>query len=283
MMKENKKIVVGIIGGTGQMGQWFKKFFQENGYEVLVAGRTTKLTHEECAKQSNVVVVSVPIDVTIETIKNIGPFVKKDGLLMDLTSIKEDPVKAMKRNSKAEVIGTHPVFGPNVSSIKDQTMVLCPGRGKKWLTWLKNILEKNGAKIKITKPKHHDKMMGVIQGVIHFSSITISHTLKELGISVEESQEFSSPIYKLRLDMVGRILNQDPKLYANIEILNKRSKKAIKTYLKTSNRLLKTIQKKDVNGFVRYFEEAAAYLGNFKKEAEEYSNYVIEKIIERKK
>jgi len=24
------KIIVGIIGGTGQMGQWFKKFFEKN-------------------------------------------------------------------------------------------------------------------------------------------------------------------------------------------------------------------------------------------------------------
>ena len=265
------------------MGQWFKKFFEQNDCEVLVAGRTTKLTHEECTKQCDVVIVSVPIDVTVETIKKIGPYVRKDALLMDLTSVKEDPVKAMKRNSRAEVIGAHPVFGPSVSSIKDQTVILCPARGKKWLVWLKRILEKNGAKIKITKPKHHDQMMGVIQGVIHFSSITISHTLKELGIGVKESQEFSSPIYKLRMDMVGRILNQDPRLYADIEILNKRSKKAIKTYIKTSNRLLKIIQKKDIGGFIKYFEEAADYLGDFKKEAEEYSNYVIEKIIERKK
>ena len=277
------KVKVGIIGGTGQIGQWFKRFFEENNCEVLIAGRKTALTHEECAKKADVVIISVPISVTSEVIKKVAPLVRKDALLMDLTSIKEEPVKLMKKYSKAEVIGTHPVFGPSVSSIRDQTIVLCPARGKKWFSWLKNILKDNGAKIKITKPKHHDQMMAVIQGVIHFSSITISHTLKELGIGVKESEEFSSPIYKLRLDMVGRILNQDPQLYADIEISNPRVKKAIKTYLKTSKRLSKIIQNKDKESFVKYFKEAADYLGDFKKEAEEYSNYIIEKLIERKK
>ena len=143
------EIKVGIIGGTGQMGQWFKRFFQDNGCEVLIAGRSTELTHEECAKQSDVVIVSVPIDSTIEIIKKIGPLVRKDALLMDLTSVKEEPIKAMKKFSKAEVVGAHPVFGPSVSTIKDQTVVLCKGRGKKWFKWLESILDKNGAKLKV--------------------------------------------------------------------------------------------------------------------------------------
>ncbi|MFH2028361.1 MAG: prephenate dehydrogenase/arogenate dehydrogenase family protein [Nanoarchaeota archaeon] len=278
-----KKITVGIIGGTGEMGQWFKRFFENNGCEVLIAGRTTEISHEECAKKADVVVISVPIHSTLEVIKKVGPLIRKDALLMDLTSIKEEPVKAMKKYSKAEVVGTHPVFGPSVSSIKNQTMILCKGRGKKWFLWLEKILRDNQAKLKITTPKHHDEMMAVIQGVVHFSSITIAHTLKDLDISVKESQKFSSPIYKLRLDMVGRILNQDPRLYADIEILNPKAKKAIRTYINTSKILLKKIQDKDIDGFVNYFNEAADYLGDFKKEAEEYSNYLIDKLVRRKK
>ncbi len=277
------KTIVGIIGGKGQMGQWFKNFFEANNCRVLLAGRRTKLTHISCAKKADVVVISVPIDATIDVIKKIGSYVREDAVLMDLTSIKEGPVKAMRKYSKSEVIGAHPVFGPGASSIESQTVVLCKGRGKKWFLWLKNLLEKNGARIKITSARHHDEMMAVIQGVIHFSSITISHTLRELGIDVKESQEFSSPIYKLRLDLVGRILNQDPRLYANIEILNLRAKKAIKSYLKTSNRLLKIIENKDTQSFVEYFKEAADYLGDFKKEAEECSNYLIERLVERGK
>jgi prephenate dehydrogenase len=277
------KVTVGIIGGTGHMGQWFKRFFQKNGCKVVIASRKTKLKPEECAAKSDVVVITVPIGSTVPVIKKIAPHVRKESLLMDLTSLKIDAVKAMLRYSKSEVIGTHPVFGPSVGSIKDQTVVLCPARGKKWMKWLKSILVKNKAKIKVTTPAKHDKMMSVIQGIMHFGSISICHALKELGVNIKESQEYSSPIYKLRMDMVGRILNQDPKLYADIEISNPETKNAIKAYLKNAKQLYKIIKRKNSEKFVSYFKEAAKYLGDFKKEAEDYSNYLIEKLVERKK
>ena len=88
-------------------------------------------------------------------------------------------------------------------------------------------------------------MMAIIQGMMHFSSISICHAIKELGVGIDETQQFSSPIYKLRMDMVGRILNQDPKLYADIEILNPATINALKAYLKNANQLLSIIEKKD--------------------------------------
>jgi prephenate dehydrogenase len=279
----NKDLTIGIIGGTGLMGKWFKRFFESQGYNVLVASRKTTLSVEDCAKKSDVVIVSVPMDTTLDVIKKVAPLVKKEGLLMDFTSMKVSPFNAMMKYAECEVIGAHPVFGPGVKSLANQTIVLCPGRGEHWLDWLKKIFLKNGAKLKITTAEHHDKMMSVIQGVIHFSSITISHVLKELEIDIDESQDFSSPIYKLRMDMVGRILNQDPYLYANIEIMNQETPKALKAYLKTCNKLYNIIEKKDTESFVNYFKEAADYLGDFKEEAEEYSNYLIDKLVERKK
>jgi prephenate dehydrogenase len=277
-----KNPIIGIIGGTGLMGQWFKRFFENQGYTILIASRTTKLNMEDCAKQSDVVIISVPIDVTVETIKKVAPLVKKDSLLMDMTSLKVEPVKTMLKYSVCSVVGTHPMFGPGVEKIRNQKVVVCPGRGKKWQKWLINVLKNEGASIKIATPAEHDKMMSVIQGVMHFSSITISHVLKELKIDIFESQDFSSPIYKLRMDMVGRILNQDPKLYADIEIGNPKTMKALKTYLKTSKKLYNVVKQKNTNEFIKYFNEAADYLGDFKKEAEDYSNYVINKLVYKK-
>lgn len=277
-----EKPIIGIIGGTGLMGQWFKRFFENQGLKVLIASRSTELSIVECSKQSDIVIISVPIESTIEIIKKVAPLVKKEGLLMDMTSMKVKQVKTMVKYSKCGVIGMHPVFGPGVKDLKNQTIVLCPARGKKWLRWVERSFLDGGAKLKITTPAEHDKMMSVIQGVIHFSSITISHVLKELNIDIIGSQEFSSPIYKLRMDMVGRILNQDPRLYANIEIQNPKTPKALKVYLKTCRKLYGIIKAKDTEAFVSYFNEAADYLGDFKREAEEYSNYLIDKLVDRK-
>lgn len=272
-------ITVGIIGGTGQMGRFFKKLFEKNNCKVLISSRKTKLKPEDCAKQSDVVLISVPIDATIKVIKKVAPYVNKNSLLIDSTSIKKEPVEAMRRYSKCEVIGMHPVFGPNVSSLKNQTIVLCPARTKKWLKWLVNIFEKNGAKIKLTTPEKHDEMMSIIQGLNHFSALAVAHAMKNLGISIEESLEYTSPVYKLRMVMVGRILNQDPNLYANIEIMNPKNKKALAVFESSSKKLQKIIETKNTEEFLKYFNECAEFFGSFKKEAEKMSDYLIGQMV----
>src|SRR3989338_773353 len=115
------KIKVGIIGGTGKLGQWFKKFFEKNNCEVLIASRKTKLKPKECAKLCDVVIICVPIDITVKIIKQIAPYVREDALLADFTSLKKKPVNAMLKYSKAAVIGMHPVFGSSAKTIKNQT------------------------------------------------------------------------------------------------------------------------------------------------------------------
>jgi len=274
-------ITVGIIGGTGQMGQFFKRFFEQNGCKVLISSRTTKLKPKDCAKKSDVVLVSVPIYATVNIIKKIAPHINKNSLLIDTTSIKKEHVSAMLKYAKCGVIGMHPVFGPNVSSLKNQTIVLCPARARKWLSWIVNIFEKNGAKLKLTTPEKHDEVMSIIQGLNHFSTLSTAHAMKILGIDIEESLEYTSPIYRLRMAMVGRILNQDPNLYASIEIMNPENKKVLSVYIGSCKKLQRIIETKDTKGFLEYFNECSEFFGNFKKEAEEMSEYLIEKMVER--
>ena len=113
-MKDNP--IIGIIGGTGVMGQMFKRFFEDQGFKVLIASRKTDLSIEDCARSCDVVIISVPINVTIKIIERVGPLVKKEGLLMDLTYLKVGPVKAMLQSSSCSVLGAHPVFGPGLSA-----------------------------------------------------------------------------------------------------------------------------------------------------------------------
>ena len=83
--------------------------------------------------------MAVPISATADIIKRVGPLLTKDQLLMDLTSLKREPVKLMLANSNAQVIGCHPLFGPQLKDVSGQNVVLCPARGKKWLGWLKGV------------------------------------------------------------------------------------------------------------------------------------------------
>ncbi|MFH1565382.1 MAG: prephenate dehydrogenase/arogenate dehydrogenase family protein, partial [bacterium] len=275
MTTKNPK-TIGIIGGTGAMGKWFAKFFKEQGYNVLISDVKTKLTNKELASKSDVVIFSVPIDKTESVIKEVAPFAKSGSLLTDLTSIKEAPIKAMLTAPKnIEVIGMHNIFGPTVPSIQGQTVVLCPARGKNWLPWLKNVLTKQGARIKITTAKKHDQAMGVVQALTHFTAITTGMVLKELNIDIKENLSFVSPVYRLSMDEVGRILAQNPNIYADIAILNPYGRKTIKAYLKVCEELFDAISKKDKEGFVKNFNAASKHLGDFPKRALEETNFLL--------
>src|SRR5208283_3092649 len=117
----------GIIGGTGKMGKLFAPVFERAGYEVTVSGRSTTVTNAEIAETCDLVVVSVPIRDTVRIIGEIAPLLGKDQVLCDFTSLKVAPVAAMLK-SEAQVIGLHPMFGPTVSSIARQTIIMCPAR-----------------------------------------------------------------------------------------------------------------------------------------------------------
>lgn len=79
--------------------------------------------------------------------------------------------------------------------------------------------------------------------------------------------------------MIGRILNQDPNLYANIEILNSNNIEVLGAYLKSAKKLQKIIKNKNTKKFLEYFEECSEFFGVFKKEAEEISDYMIEQMV----
>jgi len=81
--------------------------------------------------------------------------------------------------------------------------------------------------------------------------------------------------------MVGRLLNQDPALYADIAILNSENKKSIEEYIKSTRELIGIIKRQDREDFIKFFKEGSDFLGDFKKEATEYSDYVIEQLVKK--
>ena len=158
-MDDQKDIEIGIIGGRGKMGRWFHRYFEELGYRVLVADLHTKIMAKDLAPRSDVLLVAVPLQHTVEVVRNIGHLVRKDALLMDIASLKSEVLRTMLEVSSSSVIGTHPLFGPGEPNITGQTVVLCPGRGGEWQDWLHALLLESGAQVEVTEPEVHDFYM----------------------------------------------------------------------------------------------------------------------------
>jgi len=103
------KPVIAIIGGLGEMGRWFSRFFHEQGFEVLIGEPGLQPTCAEVAAQADVVVISVPLHLTEAVIAELAPHLRPEALLTDLTSLKVGPMEAMLRHFSGAVVGTHPI------------------------------------------------------------------------------------------------------------------------------------------------------------------------------
>jgi prephenate dehydratase/prephenate dehydrogenase len=231
---------IGIIGGTGQMGGWFEKFFHTAGYTVLISGRRTPLTYQQCIERADAVIINVPIKHTVEVIQAVGPFFRPGQLIADNTSIKTQPVAAMLAavQSGVEVLGMHTVFGPAVESLRQQNVIFTrtPASGE-LAQEFESIFYKYGAKITYTTPENHDKQMAFHQNLEHFTKIVLAHILHTNFGDPSEMDSYSSPNSRTSLITMGRILRADPDLYSEIQSYNLQGPAMIQAYLDTAQRL----------------------------------------------
>lgn len=268
-----------IIGAKGNMGKAFTELFRSHGMKVAEVTRDMESTKKERAvKKADIIVFSVPIGVTPSVIKALAPHAKKGSLLCDITSIKGPALKALKKHapSHSEILGLHPMFGPDgVKSLSSQIIAVCSIKPGTWSRFLLKFLKGKGALLKETTAQKHDELMAFIQGLVHLSSIAMGIAMEKLHLNLKETLAFSSPIYRLRLDMVGRILHQDPKLYGEIAMENFLTKKTMKVYLKVIETMIKELETKNLSQFCQNFSQAARYLGSFNEQAYQRTSKLI--------
>ncbi len=271
-------VKIAIIGGSGEFGRLFARIFAEEGHEVLITGRDSakgervaeeigvRFTRDNVAAASwgDVVIISVYIDNTVEVIRQVAPHVREGSLLMDVTSVKVEPCRAMLEHARrgVELIGTHPMFGPRVKSLEGQVFVLTPLRGERWKRWLLGWLEKHRARVIETTPEEHDRIMSVVQCLTHFTYISVASTLRELGVDVKYSRRFASPIYELMLDLIARIVGQNPHLYASIQMHNPLAKRVHDAFIAQAKRLRDIVAARDKRAFVDVMAKAARHMGD---------------------
>ncbi|HOW57268.1 MAG TPA: prephenate dehydrogenase/arogenate dehydrogenase family protein [Smithellaceae bacterium] len=255
-----KDISIGIIGGTGGMGRWLADLLQKGGYQVIVLGRKTKMPLDELTSSCAVVVVSVPIAATADVIKQVGPLMPAKSLLMDLTSLKKEPVELMLANSQAEVIGCHPLFGPNMENPAGQNIVLCQARGNKWYDWLKKLWLANGLQVLETSPERHDAIMAIVQALNHLNTITLGLALAETAIPLNEIKKYSTPIFQTKEAIVKKIFTESPLLYKDIIIRNPDVGKILDIYDKALADIRRAIQSRNSDEFKDLLEKTAKIL-----------------------
>lgn len=249
-----------VVGGAGKMGRLFVRALELSDYDVRILEKDDWKHAADSLADAGMVIISVPIETTNRVIAAL-PKLPDDCILLDLTSVKQQPMAAMLAIHDGPVLGLHPMFGPDCGSFAKQAVVCCNGRNPEAYQWFLAQIRVWGAKLHMTTPEQHDKHMGLIQALRHFATFTYGLYICKENIQLDDLLSLSSPIYRLELVMVGRLFAQDPDLYADIIMYSEANLALIKRYNTCFIDAIKLLEQGDKTAFVSAFSQVSEWFG----------------------
>ena len=270
---------VGIIGGSDGLGKTLIYYFRDE-FDVYITGRDHKKgksvadklnvsyieSNAGLANISDMLIISVPIEHTCDVIREVAPFMKERSVMVDVTSVKEGPTKTMREvlPDTVEYIPTHPIFGPRTTRLDNQVIVLTPEKKGKWYDKVYRYLESKNMRVIETTAQKHDFMMSIVQVLTHFSFISTASAIEKLKVDISETEDYESPIYNLMIDMIARIVSQNPYLTYNIQSMNTNGPNIRNTFTEATIELRDAINSKDEEKFIDIAINATKHMGDIK-------------------
>lgn len=270
---------VGIIGGTDGLGKTLIYYLRDD-FNVYITGRDHKKgrqiadelnvnyieSNEGLANISDMLIVSVPIQHTCNVIREVAPFMKSGSVMVDVTSVKEGPSRTMAEalGDDVEYIPTHPVFGPRTTTLDNQVIVLTADKKGEWYGKVYDYLAGKNMRIIETSAEKHDFMMSIVQVLTHFSFISTASAIEKLQVDISETEDYESPIYNLMIDMIARIVSQNPYLTYNIQSMNTNGDKIRNTFAEAVLELRDVINNADEEQFIDIAIRATKNMGDIK-------------------
>ncbi len=283
LQRSIERFSIGIIGGTQGMGAFMAKVLRSAGYEVETTGLEAGRSSEEVAASNDLVVLAVPIAATVEVARKVGASVRPGACLMDITSLKRQPLVAMLESTPAtvDVVGTHPMFGPHGLDFDRQKVVLCRGRGEAGFARVKKLYETFGAETIEATAEEHDAQMALIQVLIHEKTMVLGSVLERLKADLGRSLQFASPIYRTELAMVGRIFSQRAELYADILTRNDEALRLSSIFEQEAGHFARAVAMSDRETIIQRFRQVSTYMQDFAAWAKKQSDAILDELVRR--
>lgn len=277
----NKPQHILYIGGEGGMGSLYKRITTQSGHYAYSIDKGNWHELEELAPKLDMVIVTVPINITIQVIQRLKGRLKKETILADFTSNKAAPIQAMLDCHEGPVIGLHPMHGPDVQNLSKQLMVVCRARNGEAADWFIKQCELWGMRVIQADPEKHDHVMHLVQGLRHFVALLHGSFMEHYDLKPGDMLDYSSPIYRAELMMTGRIFAQSAELYADIVFANEERRDLLLKFFEHHRKLAELVKNNDREGFIKEFEGVTDFFGKFATQALKESGYLINRLADR--
>ncbi|GJL84589.1 MAG: cyclohexadienyl dehydrogenase [Micavibrio sp.] len=184
----------------------------------------------EGIKDSDLIILAVPVGAIEDVGKEIGPFLKPDAIVTDTGSVKQAVVDALQPflPESVHLVPGHPIAGTEFSGPESGFAELFHGRWAiltplpetsiKAVEKITALWQALGSNIEIMDPKHHDLVLGITSHLPHLIAYTIVGTATELEDDVKsEVLKFSASGFR---DFT-RIAASDPTMWRDVFLYNR--------------------------------------------------------------
>ncbi|MBI2628959.1 prephenate dehydrogenase [Candidatus Pacearchaeota archaeon] len=217
---------IGIIG-FGSFGRLMAKHLKSKA-KVFVFDNVNKEKEAnemgvsfipiEKVASKQIVILAVPMENIEEVLVKIKDSLQKNALVFDVCSLKIFSCELMKKilPESVEIIGTHPLFGPQSApnSIEGMKIALCNVRvDNETFDLVKEFCKSLGLNVFVTTPEEHDRQMALSQALTHF----IGQAMKNADI---KRIELSTKTFDKLMDVAEIIGNDTPALFNNMQTMN---------------------------------------------------------------
>lgn len=228
----------GVIG-FGRFGKFFSQILKQIGdvsvysrrdvsYEAKQMGIVQRPLQE--VAQSDYVFFATAISEFQESVKKTLPYLTPKTCILDVCSVKIYPCRVMHQLvlDPIEIIGTHPLFGPDSASegLSGLPFVFCPVRvSKETLQGVKEMFSGLGLKIIFSSPEEHDRQSARSLALVHF----LGRGLEEMGI---QKQEITTAGYQFLLKMKNNVVHDSWRLFQDMHRYNPYAQEERRKFLK---------------------------------------------------
>ena len=260
LLKKKCSKKISIIGGSGGMGQWLKRYFEGMGAEVKIIGRSSG--KPEDAKDSDVVIISVPPSAVASALKKMDAVCRKDALIFDISSIKSPFAKEIKELAqRRKVCSVHHMFGPSAATMLNRNVVICDCGNKTAVKEAADLFDNEGSNLIFTTIERHDQLTAYVLAFAHASNIVFFTALRESGIPFDDLNKVASTTFKRCLSSSIPVSEENAPLYHEIQRLNDNIEEMWAVFEKALKQVKKASLSKDPDQFVKIMENGKEYFG----------------------
>ncbi len=212
------------ICGYGRFGAALSELACEKGYrvsafdpaaEVPAALRADSL--ESLCASAQTLLLCVPLELFDESLSALRPHLTEAHLVLDVGSVKSDPVRAMRDSLEgcSQWIGTHPLFGPTSLARGERPLrvVLCEG-SEGSLAGARKLWEALGCECLEQSAEEHDRAMARSHALAFFLAKGL------LEIRAGEGAAFTPPSFEAIEKTIDAVRSDAGHLFRSIQNRN---------------------------------------------------------------